>query len=230
MIESLKANQSCIFLHFSRELYRLCNTIQTSEPGIMQPPTNNTIWQSLWSNFLRDIWHGDPFWQNFLSNFFASLIVGVIVAVLLPGFLERMQKQKVKAQMKGVVESFSNEQSLLCFAVWNTGKISFLSREIYWHIFVDENLKPEHPDNSEIGSAKIGDRNFFHYKGMLESPAFPSIPTDCFQLKIQKNTDKKGEVLYVLSTAHGIFPRSTKMSKDGNIDLKTIDSIPISDS
>jgi hypothetical protein len=196
----------------------MCDSTQVLKTEDMQHLTNSTFWQNFWPD--------STFWKNFWPNFAADLIVGIIIAGLVSWLLKKLQK--VEAQMRIRWKLASDEQLLLCFSVWNTGAINFRSEEIYWHILIEENFQS---DSTQWGivvkdRAEINGRYFVHYKDILKSPVFPSRYTDCFAVVIPEYKKvEKGNVRYFLSTAHGIFPRTTKIKKDGDIDLTTTESI-----
>ena len=78
------------------------------------------------------------FWPNFWSNFAADFIVGIIIAGTISWVLSR--SKKVDAKVVVSVSALNESTFKLTFSVKNTGRISFASKEIYWHVLVDREL------------------------------------------------------------------------------------------
>src|SRR6266516_5504314 len=122
------------------------------------------------------------FWQNFWPNFWADLLVGIVIAGLISWVFSKARK--VEAKMSVRTEHVNESSIRLRFSVWNTGKISFRSEEVFWHALIDTKLKPQNPDVGTTDQLTVQDRSFMHIKGMLGGPVFPSRHTECFSVAV----------------------------------------------
>jgi len=165
------------------------------------------------------------FWPDFWANFWADLIVGIVIAGLISWVLSKARK--VEARMCVRTERIDQSSLQLRFSIWNTGKISFRRDEIFWHALIDKKLKPQTPSDGATDEVIADERRFVHVKGMLSSPVFPSRHTECFSVKVQADNVASGDLLYYLSTAHGMFPRSMTINREDKIDLKTIGHVHV---
>lgn len=168
--------------------------------------------------------HYASFWENFWPNFFSDLFVGTLIVWFVSWLLSRTKKveAEVTARASPVNESTLN----LRFSVENTGRVSFRTDEIYWHVLVDDRLRVEEVNGtSEPVETTLMGRSFKHFRGLLGSPAFIGRRTDLFSLKVKLPQENEHDLYYFLSTTHGLFPKSVKRNKLGDIVPDTLGKI-----
>jgi hypothetical protein len=151
------------------------------------------------------------------------------------------RSKKVDAKVFVSVSALKESTFKLTFSVKNTGRISFASKEIYWHVLVDRKLYIAPPSLDQDGLTvdmieeasttpipiitTVKGKPFSHYKGLIDGPVFPSRQVKGLTVKVKAPSSGQHDLLYFLSTAHGLFPKSLKTDKEGNIVLETIGKI-----
>ncbi len=135
--------------------------------------------------------------------------------------------RKVEAKVSVRTERINQSSIRVRFSVWNTGKISFRSEEVFWHVLIDKKVTPQNPDAGNTDELTVENRSFMHFKGMLDGPVFPNRHNDCFSLTVQTDKIAAGDFLYYLSTAYGVFPRTMKISREGVFNFKTVGTVHI---
>jgi hypothetical protein len=186
----------------------------------------------------------DPvFWKNFWPSFWSNVAADIIVGVLITGLISWVitRSKKVDAKVVLAVAALNESTLKLIFSVRNTGRIGFPSKEIYWHVFVNRELYIAPPSLNQDGLtlemmeearvtpipavAVIRGKQYSHYRGLIDGPVFPSRLVEVLTVKTKSVTSGQHDCLYYLPTAHGLFPKSLKTDKEGDVLLDTIGKV-----
>ena len=168
----------------------------------------------------------DPsFLRDFLPNFFSDFFVGILIAGLVSWLLSRSKRVGVKMS---VDTTYVGESIfLLIFSVENTGRVSFNSREIYWHVFIDGKLDMI-GDVSRALTRPAEDGYSTYSEDLITRPLFPGRRTNVLSVKVRAPRSGKYNIFYYLSTAHGLFPKGIKEAANGGFLFDTLAKMPIS--
>lgn len=161
----------------------------------------------------------DPnFWTNFAPNFWANLLADVVVIVLFGGWLYRRLTERWDAQLLARYRGTDGEKARFELILDNTGPRSFDASDVYWHIIIAKSLDPVVLHRSGVVQFADDTGAVFHYTGDLPRPAFPATTTklDIF-VEVKMPDLPEIQVLYFLSTAHGLLPKTVKRDQQGRI-------------
>jgi hypothetical protein len=151
------------------------------------------------------------FWISFWPNFWASLSADLLVGIVLAGFISWVIAMAKRPNAVIVVspKKISDTKLNLEISIRNIGKISFKSEEIYYHVIVNDALSPKELEGqSATTNMNIFDKQYTNFKGIMKAPCFVGRGTNVSILTVDASAIHEGDVLYFLSTAHGIIPRS----------------------
>ena len=163
----------------------------------------------------RDPAFWQDFWPGFWANFVADLLVGIVIAGAISWLIAK--SKKIDATVTGHLRAAGPDFELR-LSLRNTGKVSFKSQEIYFHILVNNTLGPTEREGKTIRSpATPGDTEYSDFGGLLERPLFPGRTTDLCTLRLKSDNIGAKNLLYFLSTAYGFFPKGIKQTEEGII-------------
>ena len=182
------------------------------------PVSDNTFWQN--------------FWPSFWAEFCASFIVGIIITAAISWIIGRNKKVRAKVYSQKVRLDESSVR--LSYYVRNTGNVSFKPREIYWHLFVEEEsyLDPHELSASlveampELAKQRskiiINGKNFIHYCDLIDAPLFVGRNKGILTFDYAAERNKQFAQYYYLSTAYGLFPKDLETKENGEVSIKSV--------
>jgi len=94
------------------------------------------------------------FWQNFWPNFWASLSADLLVGIVLAGLISWVIAKAKRPNAVIVVRPKKVDDSTMRveISIRNTGRVSFKSEEIYYHVLVNSSLSPRELDGQSADS------------------------------------------------------------------------------
>lgn len=166
------------------------------------------------------------FWPNFLANFASDFLVGIVIVGVISAILKKAKK--IEAKVTARLEKENDSRFKLIFALLNTGKTQFKTQEIYYHIYIPSSLSPsEYGEETTSTFVKTEEGGYIIFTGLLASPCFPGRSTALIDLRITPKEPQPNNVLYFLSTAHGVFPKGIKLDESKGVEFKKLGKVAI---
>lgn len=181
------------------------------------------------------------FWNDFWPNFWSDLIVGVIVATIISWAIAKSKRveasiianaNEIQADVIANEADTDGATHLIHFAVRNTCDHSLSSEGIYWHLFIERtcyiDIKAKELNTVQYEAVREIDKHaFLHVSGLLSAPVYPKRYVEIAEVRVRAPRGRATDLRYFLSTAHGVFPKSLKLSKTGDPDLNTLGKVVI---
>jgi hypothetical protein len=177
---------------------------------------------------------GNSFKQEFLPSFWpnlaAELIVGVGIVYGLNWVIER--SRNIDAEILLEIVELDNGFRRLTFWITSTGDVAFRAQEMYWNLFVPEEVPIAglHPFNRNttitsdgIAIAIVSQQRFQYISGMVTAPVFNGSNVSLFYTDIPPGVALPARTaFYALSTVYGQVPRNVQRDTNGQPILQSL--------
>jgi len=157
----------------------------------------------------------DDFWESFWPNWWASFSADLIVGVLLTGVIAWVirKRQRVDLTMGTTLRVMENGGTRAFFSIINEGNVVMRKDDVHYHIFVREQQIPVKVLNrlDHLRRVRFRGDMYVEIKGTLNSSIFPGRATYVEDVEMQSTNFELRDFIYYLSTASGLFPRTSKV-------------------